>query len=234
MAAVQRNLGVTFCYMAIYAALSAIVLGLDHLVIGIPDADQPLSAAVKTYELVKQLGVVVIQAVVQSVVFARMGREMDRPLWRNPDDWTAVKRFFNLWLTLGLVETVWIQLATLTAEAESGGAGLLFMVYLLTAFIKIPIGACVMFYGAFVLKEFGRAIAPLGVLFPKLMLLMLVNFCVLGLVLLGFGPPDSTVQYVVTTALTAISAYAECVVFAGAWLMCIEHRSLSDDADFEF
>lgn len=234
MAAVQRNLGVTFTYMTVFAVIGLLVMGLDYLVIGPALPDQPTTVGVKAYELVKQLVLVVIQAIVQSIAFARIGKEMDRPLWRNPDDWTATKRFFNLWLTLGLVETVWVQLATLAADSGSGGASLFFWMYLLTAFVKIPIGACVMFSGAFVLKDFMKALAPLGVLFPKFMLLMLVNFCVLALVLVGFGPPDSSVQYIVTTALAAISAYAECVIFAGAWIMCIEHRTISDNTDFEF
>ena len=183
MAAVQRNLAALFMYVGIFAALGLVAYGLDYLVVGTPARDQKLPLAVQVYGLVKQFALVILQAIIQAVIFARMGKEIDKPLWRNDNDWTALRRFFNIWFTLGLIEMAVFQFVAAASTAESGAAALFLLLFLFISLIKIPVGACIMFAGAREWRRVGKDLAPLGALLPKTLLLVLISFFVFMLVL---------------------------------------------------
>lgn len=234
MAAVQRNLGVTLVYAGIFGGLGLLFYGVDHLVIGTPNPEHHPPLAVQGYVLAKVLAITAIQAIVQAIVFARMGKEIDKPLWRNDDDWTAVRRFFNVWFTLGLVEVAMFQFVSTAHGAGSGSAALFFVLFVFVMLVKIQVGACIMFSGALDWGGLGKDLAPLWTFLPRMFLLILLNLVYLTLMPLGEGSTQEWTRLVLTPALNIIGSYIECVIFAGTWIMCIEYRSISDDPDFDF
>lgn len=240
MGSVQRNLpaalvyvaAITLLHLTLFAGLLAV--GGDVVSEGVPPFP------VQVYDLVGGLVTAAAIAALQTVVFARMGREIDRPLWRSPDAADALRRFFQLWLILNLVTVALDQLLQL-AYRQNAEAALVFLVFLygLVVLLSIPVGACIMFSGAFEWKELGTSLAPLVQQAPRTLVLIMLNLFQILLLfelvrLRSIRAEEPAVFWTVYTLAPVAMAYLDCVVFAGAWHLCIEHRNADQDVDFDF
>jgi hypothetical protein len=240
-ASVNRNLGAAALYIGVViAAHMAFLAGGIALGYKPPAEGEVVPFHIQAYHLVGQILLAGIVAAAQAVAFSRMGKEIDRPLWRVANDRDALRRFFQLWLTLNLLMVVLEQLATL-----AGGNGwgpllqLILLLYMLFFVLLVPVGACIMFSGAVVRKELVRNLAPLGEQLPRTLLLILFGVIQFGFLLwLGgyrHAHRDDTGTFMAVAAIVGVAAaYVDCLVFAGAWHMCIEHRNADQDVDFDF
>ena len=88
---------------------------------------------------------------------ARLGRAMDRPLWKCHVPGEALRRFFTPWfiLTLGpmVIRNFQVQMTSPDAYFT------IEMFMMLLGLLIVPVGACIMFSGALVWEELGETLA---------------------------------------------------------------------------
>jgi hypothetical protein len=240
MASVQRNLPAALVYAAVSTLLN-LVLFLGLIAVGgDADAQDAQRFSVQVYDLVGNLVMAAALAALQTVVFARLGREIDRPLWRSPNAADAMRRFFQLWLILNLIAVAIGQLLQLAGRQEAEAAiVLLVFFYMLVLLFTVPVGACIMFSGAFEWREIGSSLAPLVHQAPRTLILLLLNLFQVALLfelvkLRAIRADEPAVFWTVFMLAPVAMAYIDCVVFAGTWHICIEHRNADQDVDFDF
>ena len=87
--AVQRNVPALGLYLLFTVPASALVLA-GNLWMGDTNPDAPVTAAMLAYEVAGDAFLIVVYAFAQSIVFSRMGRLIDRPLWKCQGDGEAL------------------------------------------------------------------------------------------------------------------------------------------------
>lgn len=203
-------------------------------------ADEPEIPARPTwlvlFTIVWEVGFAVAVSIVYAVVFAMLGRALDRPFWKCEVPGEAVRRFFVPWFILTLA-----SLALRDLQMSLGSLDAMLMlefVLLLLGLFTVPIGACVMHRGALVWEELGDV---LGVIPRQLRMF-------LPIVLIGL------LQYILQTAAGEVfpqepgayferAAYAtvlnlpmfvvDLLVFCMVWRICMLDRDagpVEDDA----
>lgn len=239
IAAVQRNAVALLVYAAGVLAIQILGLAAEYVLLGgwsLPQ--ETMSSRMRAMELAITLVQAPLSAAVTAIAFARIGKDMDRPLWRSAGDQDALRRFFQLWLVLILISMALGHGASAAHSRESSLVVPLLLVYLVFSVLTVPIGACMMFPGTVQWRELGRNLAPLGYQFPRTLLLCFLTFLQVVLVQKVFevrmDPEAGNRWLMLTPVVTVIGAYIDCLVFAGTWLMCIEHRNTDRDNDFEF
>lgn len=177
------------------------------------------------YHLSRQLVVAGAIGLLQAVVFARLGKEIDRPLWKCGSDREALRRFFVVWFLLNLLQVTLRQLIISARRADFQDAEALFsLVFSLTWVLYLPIGVCIMYWGRLDWRHLGEALAPiveqfrLTLLVFLLMLFQLVFDTVSAEVMRGghgvMGP----------CVLVVVLTWIECLAFAAMWRICMVHR----------
>lgn len=239
MAAVQRHLPALGIYTGGVMLAYALGLAVDLLLTGgEPVNPGAISGAERVYGLIVELAQAPILAAASAVAFARIGKDLDRPLWRSPDDRDALARFFQLWLVLILLGTMLGTLYDFADAMEALPLAVLSQLfYLLLFLVTVPVGACIMFNGPFQWRELGRALAPLGRNLPRTFVLIAINLFQLWLVfrVAALRQSGEGMQWLwISPFVILISAYLDCVVFSGTWLLCIENRNADEDPDFDF
>lgn len=235
VAAVQRNLGALGLYMVVVVGAHLLLSGASTLlgVSNLTPGEIP-SGPAQAYLILAPVAVALAVSAAQAVVFARIGREIDKPLWKVRDDREALRRFFRLWVVLNLLAAgaeVTLVFGMFRENESMLGLGLSFS--FLLHLVLVPVGACMMFPGTVNWQEFGRNLAPLATSFPRALLLILLNF--FGFLLIFQAAPVEVpwLRWVALVLIAIILAYLDCVVFAGTWILCIEHRN-ADDTDLDF
>lgn len=215
-----------------------------------PEADAPaqtLGLALVGWQIVY----VAISAAAQTVFFSRMGREMDKPMWRVLDDRDAMRRFFRFWLLLGLLTLVYVHTmgALLPADTDVAVAvAFLASVFTLATLVNV-FGASVMFYGGAGRQEVREAFTTMGRHVAVIVAICLFGILA-GLVLrdlnlsaVEFGKAPGGAAWYHSAAAVALGMLAGafdslvgCFIFAYAWLVCIFDRDHfeqpGDDFDF--
>lgn len=232
--AVQRNVPALGLYLLFTIPASALVLA-GNLWMGDVKPDTPVTSAMLAYEVAGDAFLVVVYAFAQSVVFARLGRVLDRPLWKCPTDGEALKRFFGLWVLLNMAAILvqrlegWIP-ALMDSEAAIGP------MFWLTAFfmaVYVPFGATVMFAGKPHWRELGETLGPLGRQWPKA--LSVFFFSGVAYILLRLFvtlQPES--QRWLLPAFDVIAGYFDCLIFCATWIVCMYDRQAPQDDDFDY
>ena len=238
-----------FSAVAIYLAASA-VLSLSGSAIGIAqllrNAD-PGAAPTLASNLMNVAWFTVYSAVtagVQCIAFSRIGREIDRPLWKVRDDREALGRFAWMWFEFNLVVNAiwWIagtklggdDLEVINAAATLVACGLLL--------VMVPFGSCQMFFGNFSWSTFGEALGPIarktgeflpvfGITLLQFVFLMWVS---VGSAPAGKGPAQLALFAGAHLACDVAIGYLDCLVFAAAWLVCKHDRDAPEEIDLDF
>jgi hypothetical protein len=240
---VHHNLGSLLLYIALTALPASVWLFVDFLVIGEaqPRDDGPYLGI----QLLVLVGISLVAAVGQSVAFSRMGREIDKPLWKVKDDGDALRRFFAMWLTLDLmVVLVAVVVPQMLLQDPSEDALVMYaLLRLIVQALMVPVGAAFMFFGNFSLRMAGAALAPLGREFGQLLLILLLNglallfldglFTVLAEGALPLGPVAVPLRLATYPLVYVVSSYVDCVVFAATWLLCMADRDREEEIDFD-
>lgn len=228
--AIQRNYVALAIYAGSLVAFSLIMMLLrDFVVYPVEDAEP-----IPLYDLSSLIVTAVLYALVQSVAFARLGREMDRPFWKIETDGEAIRRFFMLWFVLDLANFAAIHLINFLVESQGvlSSAVSLFYLWMVAAACIVPIGAAVMFHGRAGPQEVGAGLSALVGEFPRTLLIVVMALMILVLALgLQEVIPDWAMPM-----LVVVDAYADFFIFASTWLLCMTHRDREedDDPDFDF
>lgn len=242
---VQRNLAPVLLFMA-----AGLVWGLGmailHALGGDSDPDALPNQAERLTGLIVRILTAVYVAVFQCICFARMGREIDKPLWKVASDGEALRRFFPMWLMLNLALEAIITTAvwTKTVGQSDGAAEALYSAVIFLQPLLVPAGAAIMFLGSAHFSTLGESFAPLFRQLPKAFVLILANFFLLTfLTFLNVDTAMSTLTLPngaevsgawMSPLIYAAGAYVDCVVLAGVWLICMEDRTTVEDDDLDF
>lgn len=230
-AAIQRNRVALLIYVGIVMSVYSAQLVGDTVVEARKDTIAPVY--LNAYTFAADLLIAASYALAQCIAFARIGRELDKPLWKVETSFESLKRFFNLWFILMLVLMLLVRLA-----GRAGDAGNETMAYLLSftwftaALFAVPFGSAIMFYGRAGKDEIAKALDTFSHQFPRMLLLLFVVLIILSAVmaLQDLGLPKG-----LQPIISLVDGFGDCFIFACTWIVCMHHRDDDDaDSDFDF
>jgi hypothetical protein len=213
-------------YMAIAAAVKTGEQLFQEFAMA-PIADETSDSMLGLYLIGSRIVLVALIAVADTIVFSRIGREVDKPYWRVADDREAFVRFYRLWLLLGLANLVYGQIIerAVGGNEERAGAFFLGVSYLIWIVLLHALGAAIMFLGGVARDEVSEAFAILGRHAPRVMGLCLFGIMA-GILLAGTHTWMMTAEMPLPFELTAgallaaIDGYVSCLLFVYIWLVC--------------
>ena len=183
-----------------------------------------------------RLGMAIYLAVaasaVMAVFFAELGVRVDRPIWKCAGPREALRRFFIPWLIINLatITLVDIQARLLVAEKRDAGAAIE-MLILIVHLGAVPIGACIMHWGALVWSDIGSALKPMARRMPLALLPCAIAFLQYALMNLR---ALFLIEYDVTTFMTLLITdipllLMDLVIFIMTWRLCMHYRNMPDE-----
>lgn len=239
---VQRNLSAFILYAAIFSG-AHILLTLVRAPFE-PAVDETVPNTLLILDIVLLLVLVHAIAFAQTIAFSRLGREIDRPLWKIRTDGEALKRFFMMWALINLTANGLLELS----ERDFGGGDavainiLLLFAGLGAIVVSVPVGACIMFTGRVSSRAIGESLAPIfrqparaGVVFLIMMAQMLTVFLFLSLLVREDGQlPSMVARLGIGLVSGIVQVYLDCLAVAATWHLCMVDRETVDDIDFDF
>ncbi|MCL4216300.1 MAG: hypothetical protein KJ052_04750 [Candidatus Hydrogenedentes bacterium] len=218
-------------YVAVAVLTDAIIIAI--MTAAAPEAPgqgNPLRAS--PLMLAIEIGASVLNAWIATVAFARIGRYLDRPLWKVQTDWEALRRFFLPWLVMILGTITLMNLLGRLIDASESSAPpvmLLFLMVMLEVLI-VPLGACIMFHGKFEWGTLNEALAPLAKQGERTLPLILLSFFLTFM----FFVLSSAIPRVTLPIVSALAALWDCFMFVGIWFVCMTDRETRDEVDLDF
>jgi hypothetical protein len=160
--AVQRNLYALALYVAVTVGFS-IAGQIANYALGGPPEEAYASGAWTAYLLGLDAVFLVAIGLAQAVVFSRLGKDIDRPLWKITGNAEAVKRYFLLWLALNAAATALDRVAlwSHTVLGNDALTATLALFHAVVIVVHIPIGAAIMFLGPFEWRKLPECLRPL-------------------------------------------------------------------------
>jgi hypothetical protein len=225
LAHVQRNYVALLIYAGITAGFYAAKLAVESwLITDITPND--LDAIGKIYLIVSGLVSAAVYAVAQTVVFSKMGEDIERPIWKASSIPSPFLRFWSFWFTINLLNiSSLLIIAVVPMEASARDSLQLFWLFGQT--ILVPFGAATMYFGNTTTNEMRLASHTLIAQLPHVALICFISLSV-EVTLIGMqgGLPTPALP-----ALAVIDSYAACFIFAYTWEICRKHREEEENAD---
>ena len=192
-----------------------------------PIANDTPDSTLGLYLIGSRIVLVAFVAVADTICFSRIGREVDKPYWRVPDDREAFVRFYRLWLLLGLANLVYLQIIerAVGGNEERAGAFFLGVSFLIWIVLLHALGSAIMFHGRVARDEVSEAFAVMGRHAQRVMGLCLFGI-VAGILLAETHTSMMNAELPLPFELTAgallaaIDGYVSCLLFAFMWLVC--------------
>jgi len=209
-----------------------------------PGLDEEPTQAFRFLDILVFLLSIHVIAFAQTIVFSRLGRDIDRPLWKVRTDREAMKRFFMMWALFNLTANGLLRLANIDyGDGEVIAINsLLFYAGLAALIVCVPFGACIMFVGRVSSRTIAESLAPLGrqpgrtgAVFA-VVLFQIVVFLLFMSVLVGSGEqrPSLLAGLAIPLASGAVQVYLDCLAFAATWHLCMVDRETVDEIDLDF
>jgi len=231
--AIQENLSSLALYLVVTVGFATGGQVLTHL-LGRP-IENPLETGFWAAYLLGETAIMLVAiGLVQAVVFSRLGRNIDRPLWKLEGDLAGIRRYFALWLGLNAAGTA-LELAAVWSHAElelDGLAAILLLCHALVIVAHIPIGAAIMFLGPFEWGKLSECLRPLWRQLPLTAVVVLFNAT--WFVLFYFLSQKTEPLPWLRPALYVAFGYVDCVVFAATWYICMFDRQEPEALDLDF
>jgi hypothetical protein len=239
---VQRNISAFILYAAIFSG-AHILLTLVSAPFE-PAVDETVPSTFLILDIVLFLVFVHVIALAQTIAFSRLGREIDRPLWKIRTDGEALTRFFMMWALINLTANGLLKLAD--SDFGGGDAAAINILLLFAGtgaiVVSIPVGACIMFTGRVSSRAIGESLAPIirqpartGIVFLIMIAQVLTVFLFLSLLVREDGQlPSMFVRLGIGLASGIVQVYLECLAVAATWHLCMVDRETVDDIDFDF
>ncbi len=191
------------------------------------------SAVENTIRLGRDLAIVVIAALVMPIAFGMLGRDLARPLWKVGVPGEALRRFFSLWFLMNLLLVTVSRITGRLVEADSPLAGLMIGLTIILYATYIMVGAAIMYHGGFGTESISKAVTPLVREFAQTGLLLLVALFTVLVALFTDIDTDNISWLWHAPVSGVLSAVLECVIFCGAWIICMTSQETPDD-DLDF
>lgn len=232
-------------YVGVHALLTALTQGLDAVLsLGVDKANLP--GWVPVYQMGSQFAFAAVVSALQAVVFARMGKTIDRPLWKCRDDREALRRFFMLWFIFNLGILVIAHLHSNAIENNADEIAILLEILdFCVAIAYLPVGICIMHWGGMEWPSLGLALRPmlrqitLSFTVMTLLVFQYAFFIISSKSIVyafGVGPLPILPAVVLVPLLVLPMAFLEFLAFCAMWRVCMIYRQSGDDAgnDFDF
>jgi hypothetical protein len=237
----KRNQAILFLFLACSFTLTFVEVLVRRGMLLVIDYNNP-PAWEPLYNTGMYLADAAVWSALQAVVFAHLGKSIDRPFWRSTGGRDALHRFFMTWLIINLtfnsVDALMMN-AALTSNHEL--FYFLLVVLLVLSLLYVPAAACVMYYGRLVWAELDRTLQPMVAQIHLVVFVMAILFAQYVMMFVGqFGynaPAKSLLEPALYFALLSVPlALLECLAFAAMWRICMIHRDAhheeSDPYDF--
>ncbi|HNR34779.1 MAG TPA: hypothetical protein PKO36_06340 [Candidatus Hydrogenedentes bacterium] len=232
--AVQKNVSALGLYLLCTVPASALVLA-GNVWMGMEgDSGAAVSGTLVAYQAGSDAFLIAAYALAQSLAFSRMGRQIDRPIWKCPGDREAIRRYFPLWIILNIVAVgsqrlvVWLPALM---DDESAAMPVFWLMAIVMA-VYLPVGAAVMFAGKPDWRQLGEALAPLGRQWTKTLSICFFSGVIYFLLVILILQNQS--QNWIHPVIDVISGYFDCVIFCATWLLCMLDRQMPQEDDLDY
>lgn len=176
-------------------------------------------------------------AALQSVAFASIGSEIDRPLWKSEGSRHALRRYFPLWFIIALISLAFIRIEiSFGRQGLLEAAGAMMLPHFVWSGAYIPIGACIMYGGPIVWNEIPDRLMPIIHVFPKALAAFALGFLqfFVWYSLIPLSPSSVFLSTIFVAVLNLALLLMECLGFAVMWHVCMEARDTAGDRDDDF
>jgi hypothetical protein len=210
---------------------------LDALV---PEDLRPKPVWYVAVTLLMDVALTGIIAGLQSVVFASMGAEIDRPLWKNSGHTDALRRFLPLWFIISLIYLAMVRMqGSLYDQGLESASATLLLPRILWSCAYIPIGVCIMHGGKLVWEEIPDRLAPIIHHAPQAAVAFGLGFLqfLVWDVIIATIPEAYHKSALVLGLANAPLILLECLAFVVMWHVCMAYRDTAPergDDDFDF
>lgn len=241
----ERALARNWRALLIFALLGALAMAgnryiVNLLEVAVPDSVTPKPGWYLTTRLFIDLGLAGFIAALQAIMFAQLGADIDRPLWKCSGPREAILRFTKIWLiinltyfALGRVSELFYQNGMLSATASVAVISLFWTLF------YIPVGICLMHNGGARKIELPDALMPMLHFLPQSLLvggLGVLQSVLFDLFLTSL--PEAARKEPWAAALGNLPLiYLECLAAAIMWIVCVRYRDYAaehQDDDFDF
>jgi len=234
-ASVRRNWTTVAVFIAVVSGCESLVRLLSLAFAG----DSPLEELpplLRAVDLCARILLAAGYSAAQAIAFARLGKDIDRPLWKCSGDYEALARYFTPWFILNLFLTLLWTLRHVAAVHESiGGVQLLEFLSIVLCVLCVPTGACIVYGGGLHWERLGQLLAPMVRQFPLAAVSMFFGLLGYTLFLLADAViPGIAAMTVAPALLTALLALLDCLAFAAMWRVCMIQRDAPPGEDFDF
>jgi hypothetical protein len=221
--------------------MDRVLTGVDWPAAAQLEAIQPKPEWYTGGELFADIAIACLVGVFQAIAYARLGRDIDKPLWKCRDDRDAVVRFALIWVMFNLLNFALFQFqSTLYTRGFVSASGIIGVIALLWNLLYVPAGVCLMHHGGLKNANLGEALMPMLHFLPRTLLLMGLGFLQLVLfemLVFSVSEPMRALPWVIG-AFNVPIIYLECLGVAIMWMSCSEYRAVAaeqqDDDDFDF
>lgn len=241
----ERALARNWRALLIFALLGALAMAGNRYLVNVLEAAVPDTVIPKpgwylTTGFFIDLGLAGFIAALQAIMFAQLGADIDRPLWKCSGPREAVLRFTRIWLILNLLYFALNRVSEhfYNNDMTSASASI-FVIGLFWTIFYIPVGICLMHNGGARKIELPDALMPMLHFLPQSLLagvLGLLQLVLFGLIITSF--PESAQKTPWVAALANLPLiYLECLAAAIMWILCVRYREYAaehrdDDLDF--
>lgn len=231
--AVQKNLDALGIYVGIMLVASTTATYANSWM-AVPAENPYADPNLIAYEVALNLFLVFSAAIAQSIAFARLGKNIDRPLWKISGDLEAIKLYLPLWAGLNAI-VILVQALTTWSVATFGGSGVsgvLFILMVLAVIVYIPVGAALMFLRTPDWTHLPEAVRPLFRQFSKTLVILAMTglLFLLQISLISGMEGQPWLRPLVDIAF----AYFDCVIFSAVWLLSMYDRQAPEEVDLDF
>jgi len=166
-------------------------------------------------------------AVIQTVTFALIGRDIDRPVWKCTGASEALKRYFKIWFVINLLVILMQSLRGSMMRSEMEGP--LEFLIMVTFLFTTPYGAALMHQGIHTAEDMGEALRTLffsGRLLVQLLLVGLLQFVLYLAAMISIldAGPGTLLATLVSVLTNLPSGILDCLLFVMAWKLAMLHR----------
>lgn len=235
----QDRLVLVLAYVGLHGLLLLLV-GLAEMPLARVVGEGEIPPWAATVSLLSQFVTAGLAAAIQAIILARLGRELDRPLWKCGSDLEALKRFWMPWFLLALGFTLFSELASLAVRNDlPDAAAMMLLLSLIYQLIVIPVGACVMYWGRLEWNELVEALRPIARQFSLVVFVFMLQagqfmmqFVLQG-ALVGYAPDDIERVFVLALGIMPLNLI-EVLAFVTMWRILIINRDAPEDNEDDF
>lgn len=228
--------------VAIYVGFSIVASTLNHSYTFLSNTADRIKEGqhFSQADIAVDLIVYLVACIGQTMVFAMLVADIDRPLWKYDGPIAALKKYFTMWYFFGLINilfNVLIVTAYRHDAAKSSLNMLLFLQMVLIILLQI-FGTCLMFMRRPPVSEYQAVAAPLMHFFPQTIVIGFLYFLFLDIFqsLVSVVRPELPSAQSISAILliTVASAILECVAACAIFILCRNYRETAHDDDFDF